>query len=85
MLWVHKELIMIYPDLVMILVTRHPQHGERLALVCISYFISNTLLVDILYTTILTASLNWKTGTMNSVIFEYHIHTGFDLPELFYL
>ncbi|XP_074589301.1 putative 3-deoxy-D-manno-octulosonic acid transferase, mitochondrial isoform X1 [Curcuma longa] len=32
MLWVHKELIMIYPDLVMILVTRHPQHGQRLAL-----------------------------------------------------
>ncbi|XP_042462981.1 probable 3-deoxy-D-manno-octulosonic acid transferase, mitochondrial isoform X2 [Zingiber officinale] len=32
MLWVHKELIMSYPDLVMILVTRHPQHGQRLAL-----------------------------------------------------
>nr|XP_010909882.1 probable 3-deoxy-D-manno-octulosonic acid transferase, mitochondrial isoform X1 [Elaeis guineensis] len=31
MLWVHLELIKIYPDLVLILVTRHPQHGQQIA------------------------------------------------------
>ncbi|KAJ8493374.1 hypothetical protein OPV22_015095 [Ensete ventricosum] len=32
MLWVHKELIKMHTDLVMILVTRHPRHGQQLAL-----------------------------------------------------
>ncbi|THU62778.1 hypothetical protein C4D60_Mb01t08720 [Musa balbisiana] len=32
MLWVHKELMKMHTDLVMILVTRHPRHGQQLAL-----------------------------------------------------
>ncbi|KAJ6796807.1 putative 3-deoxy-D-manno-octulosonic acid transferase, mitochondrial [Iris pallida] len=31
MLWVHKKLMEVYPEMVTILVTRHPQHGEQIS------------------------------------------------------